>query len=499
VKLHRLRTIQAKLFGVLLLATFVALVIALGAIVTFNARAYYDELVSDMTTQAELLGHMTAPALNFDDKKLADRNLSLLRFQPKVSAAAIYDAQGGVFATYLSPNEEPSIPRLARADVRTEGRYLILFKRIVSDGEIIGTVYLRVRSELAGKVLQMLGIGAFAMVVAMLIAALILGGLQKVITGPILAITGVARDVVEHHDYSRRAKKISDDEVGILVEAFNEMLTQIERAQQEIMRLNADLERKVHERTVQLEATNQDLLLAKAAAEQASAAKSIFLSSMSHELRTPLNAIIGFTGTLLMKLPGPLNADQEKQLSTVQLSAKHLLVLINDLLDLAKIEAGKVELSPEPTPCRPLLEDVMAPLRPLAERKGLELLMAAPAEEIVIRTDRRALAQIVLNLLNNAIKFTERGRVRLGIERRVLDGRSMVEFSVQDTGVGIRPEDQAKLFTAFTQVDAATRHQEGTGLGLYLSQNLAVLLGGTIICRSEYGKGSTFTLQLPQR
>jgi signal transduction histidine kinase len=345
----------------------------------------------------------------------------------------------------------------------------------------------------------MLGIGAFAMVVAMLIAALILGGLQKVITGPILAITGVARDVVEHHDYSRRAKKISDDEVGILVEAFNEMLTQIERAQQEIMRLNADLERKVHERTVQLEATNQDLLLAKAAAEQASAAKSIFLSSMSHELRTPLNAIIGFTGTLLMKLPGPLNADQEKQLSTVQLSAKHLLVLINDLLDLAKIEAGKVELSPEPTPCRPLLEDVMAPLRPLAERKGLELLMAAPAEEIVIRTDRRALAQIVLNLLNNAIKFTERGRVRLGIERRVLDGRSMVEFSVQDTGVGIRPEDQAKLFTAFTQVDAATRHQEGTGLGLYLSQNLAVLLGGTIICRSEYGKGSTFTLQLPQR
>jgi protein-histidine pros-kinase len=144
-----------------------------------------------------------------------------------------------------------------------------------------------------------------------------------------------------------------------------------------------------------------------------------------------------------------------------------------------------------------LLEDVVAPLRPLAESKGLELLAAAPAEEIVIRTDRRALAQIVLNLLNNAIKFTERGSVRLDIAPRVLDGKSVVEFSVQDTGVGIRPEDHAKLFTAFTQVDAATRDQEGTGLGLHLSQKLAGLLGGTITYSSEYGKGSTFTLQLP--
>jgi protein-histidine pros-kinase len=227
-------------------------------------------------------------------------------------------------------------------------------------------------------------------------------------------------------------------------------------------------------------------------------AKDRFLATMSHELRTPLNAIIGFTGTLLMKLPGPLNADQDKQLRTVQTSARHLLALINDLLDLAKIEAGKVELNLEPTPCRPLLEDVVAPLRPLAEGKGLELLIAAPAEEVVIRTDRRALAQIVLNLLNNAIKFTEHGSVRLGIARREIDGKGVVEFSVQDTGVGIRPEDHVKIFTAFTQVDAATRRQEGTGLGLHVSQKLAGLLGGTITCRSEYGKGSTFTLQVPQ-
>jgi PAS domain S-box-containing protein len=247
-------------------------------------------------------------------------------------------------------------------------------------------------------------------------------------------------------------------------------------------------ERKRIEKMLQQQ--NEDL-------ERAMRAKDRFLATMSHELRTPLNAIIGFTGTLLMKLPGPLNADQDKQLRTVQASARHLLALINDLLDLAKIEAGKVELNLEPTPCRPLIEDVVAPLRPLAEGKGLELLVAAPAGEIVIRTDRRALAQIVLNMLNNAIKFTERGSVRLDIAQRDVDGEGVVEFRIQDTGVGIRPEDHVKLFTAFTQVDAATRRQEGTGLGLHLSQKLAALLGGTITCRSEYGKGSTFTLQLP--
>ena len=224
--------------------------------------------------------------------------------------------------------------------------------------------------------------------------------------------------------------------------------------------------------------------------EHASQAKDRFLASMSHELRTPLNAIIGFTGTLLMKLPGPLNADQEKQLGTVQTSARHLLALINDLLDLAKIEAGKVELNLEPVDCRATLEDAVQALRPLAERKGLDLLLQAD-EELVARADRRALSQIVLNLLNNAIKFTEHGRVRVTLAR----AGEFVQIAVEDTGAGIRAEDQARLFTAFTQIEGTTR-QEGTGLGLHLSQRLAGLLGGTITVRSEYGEGSTFTLLL---
>jgi PAS domain S-box-containing protein len=229
-------------------------------------------------------------------------------------------------------------------------------------------------------------------------------------------------------------------------------------------------------------------------------AKDHFLASMSHELRTPLNAIIGFTGTLLMKLPGPLNADQEKQLRTVQTGAKHLLALINDLLDLAKIEAGKVELSLVPTDCKEVIDEVAASLRPQAETKGLEFVVTAPEQGLSVRADRRALSQIIINLANNAIKFTERGSVLLRAAWRDENGSRALEISVEDTGIGIRPEDQAKLFSAFSQVDARTGQvQEGTGLGLHLSQRLAEALGGRIELKSEHGKGSTFTLVLPEK
>jgi PAS domain S-box-containing protein len=228
-------------------------------------------------------------------------------------------------------------------------------------------------------------------------------------------------------------------------------------------------------------------------------AKDRFLATMSHELRTPLNAIIGFTGTLLMKLPGPLTADQERHLGIIRTSAGHLLALINDLLDLAKIDAGKVELSRVTTACGDVLKDVATALRPQAEAKGLGFLVKVPQQDIAIRTDRRALNQIILNLATNAIKFSDTGAVEIGMTRSAAGGVSRIEFWVVDKGIGIRPEDQARLFEAFSRVGTdAARKREGTGLGLHLSQKLAELLGGRIACRSEFGRGSTFTLSLPE-
>jgi protein-histidine pros-kinase len=231
--------------------------------------------------------------------------------------------------------------------------------------------------------------------------------------------------------------------------------------------------------------------------EKANQAKNRFLASMSHELRTPLNAIIGFTGTLLMRLPGPLTPDQEKQLRTIQASGRHLLSLINDLLDLAKIESGKVELRRESVNCSEVLHEIANYLRPMAESKDIIISIRTSSHEVMIQTDRRALHQILLNLGNNAVKFTEAGSVRFEFGESDLGSGLLVEFGVVDTGIGIRPEDQHKLFQAFSQVAASSDpFYPGTGLGLHLSQKLAELLSGQITFHSEFGKGSTFRLTL---
>jgi PAS domain S-box-containing protein len=246
-------------------------------------------------------------------------------------------------------------------------------------------------------------------------------------------------------------------------------------------------ERELGEANVRLEAANR--------------AKDRFLASMSHELRTPLNAILGFTGTILMGLPGPLNADQTTQLRTVQTNGRHLLSLINDLLDLARIESGKLTLTVEAIDGAELLEAVAVGLRPLADEKGLELTVIAPREPLEIRSDRRALRQILINLASNAIKFTDEGGVRLELRPPGDEGGGArtTRFRVIDSGRGIAPGDQERLFVAFEQIESeALPPREGTGLGLSISQRLATLVGGAITFESEFGRGSAFTLELPE-
>jgi PAS domain S-box-containing protein len=241
----------------------------------------------------------------------------------------------------------------------------------------------------------------------------------------------------------------------------------------------------------------RDLSDANHQLESASRAKDRFLASMSHELRTPLNAILGFTGTLLMELPGALNAEQTKQLRTVQRSGRHLLSLINDLLDLARIESGKMRLRIEPIECSELLAEVVTGLRPLADQKQIALTLVDGERELELRSDRRALSQILINLTNNAIKFTDAGGVTLELGRRCEQGCTLTRFTVRDTGCGIRDEDRELLFAAFAQVGGADANPyEGTGLGLYICRTLAPLISGSITFESEIGTGSTFTLEI---
>ncbi|HYQ88527.1 MAG TPA: PAS domain S-box protein [Candidatus Binatia bacterium] len=235
--------------------------------------------------------------------------------------------------------------------------------------------------------------------------------------------------------------------------------------------------------------------------EIASRANDHFLASMSHELRTPLNSIIGFTGTLLMKFPGDLTEAQDRQLQLIQVNARHLLSLINDLLNLAKVRSGHAEVQREPVEIREVVEEVAATLRPSAEAKGLRLAASLPPDRLQINTDRRSLIQILMNLTTNAIKFTKSGHVRIDVERVEHGSRGPeVALHVADTGLGIAPADQKRLFGAFEQLHPGIEQEDGgSGLGLHLSQRMAGLLGGRIEFASELDKGSTFTLFLPER
>lgn len=244
-----------------------------------------------------------------------------------------------------------------------------------------------------------------------------------------------------------------------------------------------------------------ELIVAKERAESADRLKSAFLATMSHELRTPLNSIIGFTGIILQGLAGPLNAEQTKQLRMVMGSARHLLALISDVLDISKIEAGQLEVGRAAFDLTSSIGKVIELVRPLLDAKGLalEIELTQPLGEAV--SDARRFEQILLNLLSNAAKFTERGRVTLRAEviaRHPLG--DAVSVSVTDTGMGIKPKDLSTLFQPFRQIESGlARNHEGTGLGLAICRRLAELMGGEISVASEWGKGSTFTFELPLR
>ena len=290
--------------------------------------------------------------------------------------------------------------------------------------------------------------------------------------------------------------KVVLDESGRIKEilSIGSDITDRKQAEEQISRLNNDLRRHAKELEQRVADRTAELVIAKERAESADRIKSAFLATMSHELRTPLNSIIGFTGIMLQELAGPLNEEQRKQLTMVQSSSRHLLSLINDVLDISKIEAGQLELSVTSFELRPSIEKMVKLVLPMAKKKGLDLRVYIADDINTAATDQRRLEQVVLNLLNNAVKFTEKGYVHISC--RIENDKYLL--SVSDTGTGIRPEELSGLFQPFHQIDTGlTRKYEGTGLGLSICKRLLDMMGGTIDVQSQWGKGSTFIVRFP--
>ena len=260
---------------------------------------------------------------------------------------------------------------------------------------------------------------------------------------------------------------------------------QVDVRTRELIQINKEMEGRIVERTA-------ELAEAMKKARAADHLKSAFLATMSHELRTPLNSIIGFTGILLQGLAGPLNEEQNKQITMVQSSSRHLLALINDVLDISKIEAGQLSLSFTTFELKPSIDKMVKVVSPLAKKKGISLAMEVADDVSTVTTDQRRLEQVILNLLNNAVKFTVKGRVCLHCQ---LDNDHYT-LSVSDTGIGISPKEIPGLFQPFHQIDTGlSRKHEGTGLGLSICKKLMDMMGGTIEVKSQLEKGSTFTLR----
>ena len=331
--------------------------------------------------------------------------------------------------------------------------------------------------------------------VAVLLAALLSG----LIITPIRRLAAATRQVAAG-DLTIRVPVGTGDEIGALAEAFNLMTDDLQASHEELNKYQRTLEFQVAERTDALRMANEELRSTNDALAQANRLKSEFLANMSHELRTPLNAIIGFSELLTDQVFGPLNDKQSRYVENVLTSGRHLLNLINEILDLAKVESGKMELNLEPFSPEASITDVTNMVRPLADKKSLTLRMESVQPLGLVVADPKRVKQILYNLLSNAIKFTpEDGTVTV---RTNLTPPGPTpkwwEVAVHDTGIGIAPNDQARIFNEFEQVDGThAREFAGTGLGLALTRRLIEMHGGTLSLESILGEGSTFTMQIP--
>lgn len=494
------KSVRGRMMRIVVLTTAIALFAAGVAMLTHDLMAYRDSWVADLDTQASILATSTASALVSGDRSVAERNVGALRARPTVLVAALYGADGALYASFVRSGEQPpplQLQAVARAS-RVSGGNVELIQPIIEDGHRLGTLLLRAHHDVGARAVAYLGIFSLVTLMSMVVALLLSTALQKVITEPLDSMADVARQIVTMRDYSLRAHSTTDDEIGIVVEAFNGMLDEVQARARALEQSNAALTNEVQIRLAAeaaLARVNTRLESTMAALKEGDRKKDEFLATLAHELRNPLAPVMH--AVKLMEAPAADERQRQWGREVIARQVQRMALLLDDLLDVSRITRGRLELRKDCIDLRSLVNSAVETARPLIDAKNHTLTVQLPEDPVELEVDPLRLSQALSNLLTNAAKYTDAdGHITLDCSQDVHG----LSIRVSDNGIGIEPAVIEGLFAMFSQIDSAIdRAEGGLGIGLALVKGLVGLHGGTVQASSRgLGQGSEFTIHLPR-